>query len=289
MEDDCMAERLVLLDDDTGEIKDFIGEYRTQEQIEAQTKYVVNKEKQTFNSDFTWIVFEYGKELLPNIKDQSLVRLIYLSTICDYDGILPPKSVIKKKLKLSDKYWSYFFKEMRSNNLILEDEETGALCLNKDFFIKGSLKEMSDKRDCTRLFCNFIKDFYDACDNIKSINQISYLYKLIPFVNRRTNIVCYNPKEQDPEKVYPITLGEFCDMIGYSRKNARRLVSDLLSLKCNGQNLIGFFVTNLNQTSWKIIVNPHIYYGGQNDKIYKEQIALLTDYNPQEAFDVNNT
>lgn len=284
-----MAERLVLLDDDTGEIKDFIGEYRTQEQIEAQTKYVVNKEKQTFNSDFTWIVFEYGKELLPNIKDQSLVRLIYLSTICDYDGILPPKSVIKKKLKLSDKYWSYFFKEMRSNNLILEDEETGALCLNKDFFIKGSLKEMSDKRDCTRLFCNFIQDVYDACDNIKSINQISYLYKLIPFVNRRTNIVCYNPKEQDPEKVYPITLGEFCDMIGYSRKNARRLVSDLLSLKCNGQNLIGFFVTNLNQTSWKIIVNPHIYYGGQNDKIYKEQIALLTDYNPQEAFDVNNT
>ena len=284
-----MAERLVLLDDDTGEIKDSIGEYRTQEQIEAQTKYVVNKEKQTFNSDFTWIVFEYGKELLPNIKDQSLVRLIYLSTICDYDGILPPKSVIKKKLKLSDKYWSYFFKEMRSNNLILEDEETGALCLNKDFFIKGSLKEMSDKRDCTRLFCNFIQDVYDACDNIKSINQISYLYKLIPFVNRRTNIVCYNPKEQDPEKVYPITLGEFCDMIGYSRKNARRLVSDLLSLKCNGQNLIGFFVTNLNQTSWKIIVNPHIYYGGQNDKIYKEQIALLTDYNPQEALDVNNT
>lgn len=284
-----MAERLVLLDDDTGEIKDFIGEYRTQEQIEAQTKYVVNKEKQTFNSDFTWIVFEYGKELLPNIKDQSLVRLIYLSTICDYDGILPPKSVIKKKLKLSDKYWSYFFKEMRSNNLILEDEETGALCLNKDFFIKGSLKEMSDKRDCTRLFCNFIQDVYDACDNIKSINQISYLYKLIPFVNRRTNIVCYNPKEQDPEKVYPITLGEFCDMIGYSRKNARRLVSDLLSLKCNGQNLIGFFVTNLNQTSWKIIVNPHIYYGGQNDKIYKEQIALLTDYNPQQALDANNT
>ena len=284
-----MAERLVLLNDDTGEIKDFIGEYRTQEQIEAQTKYVVNKEKQTFNSDFTWIVFEYGKELLPNIKDQSLVRLIYLSTICDYDGVLPPKSVIKKKLKLSDKYWSYFFKEMRSNNLILEDEETGALCLNKDFFIKGSLKEMSDKRDCTRLFCNFIQDVYDACDNIKSINQISYLYKLIPFVNRRTNIVCYNPKEQDPEKVYPITLGEFCDMIGYSRKNARRLVSDLLSLKCNGQNLIGFFVTNMNQTSWKIIVNPHIYYGGQNDKIYKEQIALLTDYNPQEALDVNNT
>ena len=284
-----MAERLVLLDDDTGEIKDFIGEYRTQEQIEAQTKYVVNKEKQTFNSDFTWIVFEYGKELLPNIKDQSLVRLIYLSTICDYDGVLPPKSVIKKKLKLSDKYWSYFFKEMRSNNLILEDEETGALCLNKDFFIKGSLKEMSDKRDCTRLFCNFIQDVYDACDNIKSINQISYLYKLIPFVNRRTNIVCYNPKEQDPEKVYPITLGEFCDMIGYSRKNARRLVSDLLSLKCNGQNLIGFFVTNLNQTSWKIIVNPHIYYGGQNDKIYKEQIALLTDYNPQQALDANNT
>lgn len=56
-----MAERLVLLDDDTGEIKDFIGEYRTQEQIEAQTRYVVNKEKQIFNSDFTWIVLNMEK------------------------------------------------------------------------------------------------------------------------------------------------------------------------------------------------------------------------------------
>ena len=99
-----MAERLVLLDDDTGEIKDFIGEYRTQEQIEAQTRYLANKERQTFNSDFTWIIFEYGKKLLPEIKDKSLVRLIYLSTIFDYDGCLPPKNIIQQKLKLSNKY-----------------------------------------------------------------------------------------------------------------------------------------------------------------------------------------
>lgn len=176
---------------------------------------------------------------------------------------------------------------MIKNNIIIEKDN--CLYLNRDFFVKGNLQGLQKDADHTRLFCNFIRDIYDACDNVQSITQISYLYKLIPFVNRRTNIVCYNPKEQDPEKVYPITLGEFCDMIGYSRKNARRLVSDLLSLKCNGQNLIGFFVTNLNQTSWKIIVNPRIYYGGQNDKIYKEQIALLTDYNPQEALEVNNT
>lgn len=277
------------LNQETGEFTqiDGPGEWRTYKQLESQAKYTANKEKQTFNSDFTWIIFEYGKRLLPEINDKSLVRLIYLSTICDYDGCLPPKNVIKQKLKLSNKYWSVFIKDMIKNNIIIEKDN--CLYLNRDFFVKGNLQGLQKDADHTRLFCNFIRDIYDACDNVQSITQISYLYKLIPFVNRRTNIVCYNPKEQDPEKVYPITLGEFCDMIGYSRKNARRLVSDLLSLKCNGQNLIGFFVTNLNQTSWKIIVNPHIYYGGQNDKIYKEQIALLTDYNPQEALEVNNT
>ncbi len=282
---------LGVLNQETGEFTQLEGpgEWKTYKQIESQAKYISNKNKQTFNLDFTWIVFEYGKELFPNIKDQSLVRLIYLSTLCDYDGMLPPKSIIKKKLKLSDKYWSMFFKEMTSNNIILENEENGTLSLNKDFFIKGSIKEFSDRYDYTRLFCDFIQIIYDKCDNIKSINQIAYLYKLIPFVNRRTNIVCFNPNEQDPEKVSPITLGDFCDMIGYSRKNARRLVNDLLSLKCNGQNLIGFFVTNLNQTTWKIIVNPRIYYGGQNDKIYKEQIALLTNYKPQDACTLDNT
>lgn len=284
-----MAERLVLLDEDTGEIKDFIGEYRTQEQIEAQIKYKINNKTQTFNVDFTWILFKYGEELFPNVKERDLTRLIYLSTFCDYNGRLPPKRTIKLKLNLSNKYWAAFLKSMKDNNIIIEDESNEILYLNKEFFTKGDLNDSSNKQAHIRLFCNFIREVYESCDDVKSISQISYLYRLIPFVNRRTNMVCYNPEEQDPEKVYPLTLGEFCDMIGYSRKNARRLVSDLLSLKCNGQNLIGFFVTDLNQTSWKIVVNPRIYYGGQNNKLYKEQIALLTDYNPQEALEANNT
>lgn len=286
-----MAKELYSLDTDTGEMVrlEGNGEWRTYKQIEAQSKYESQKDKQTFNFEFTWIIFEYGKELFPNIGEKNLARLIYLSTFCDYDGILPPKTVMKNKLKLSNKYWSIFFKEMLANNIILENEKNGTLSLNKEFFVKGSLQETKNSNAYTRLFCNFIRDIYEKCDNVTSITQIAYLYKLIPFVNRRTNIVCFNPNEQDPEKVSPITLGDFCDMIGYSRKNARRLVNDLLSLKCNGQNLIGFFVTNLNQTTWKIIVNPRIYYGGQNDKIYKEQIALLTNYKPQDACTLDNT
>lgn len=268
-----MSKELVWLDNDTGEIETFIGEYRTQEQLEAQTKYYKTKELQTFNLDFTWIIFEYGQQLFPNIGEKNLTRLIYLSTFCSYDGALPPKKIIKEKLKLSSKYWTQFLNEMKRNEIIIE--ENSALYLNKKFFTKGSIQT---ENNYTRLFCKFIRDIYETCDNVKSITQISYLYRLIPFVNRRTNMVCKNPNEQDPNKVCPITLGEFCDMVGYNRKNAKRLASDLLELKCNGQNLIGFFVTNMNQTTWKIIVNPRIYYGGQNDAIYKEQLALLTEY-----------
>lgn len=284
-----MTKKLILIDEETGEVEDFYGEYKTIKQIEAQSKYKANKQRQTFNVDFTWILFKYGEELFPEVAERDLTRLIYLSTFCDYTGKLPPKRTLKLKLKLSDKYWSIFLKNMKDNNIVIEDESSRALYLNKDFFIKGDLTASEEQQAHTRLFCNFIRDVYESCDDVKSISQIAYLYRLIPFVNRRTNMVCYNPEEQDPEKVYPITLGEFCDMVGYNKKNARRLAKDLLSLKCNGQNLIGFFVTDLNQSTWKIIVNPRMYYGGQNDKIYKEQVALLIDYNPQEALDVNNT
>lgn len=276
-----MTEVLGKLNKETGEFTQIDGEGKwiSYEQIKVQSKYKSNKEIQTFNFDFTWILFKYGEELFPNIKERDLTRLIYLSTLCDYDGRLPPKNVIKLKLRLSNKYWAIFFNGMKNNNIILEDARNEELYLNKDFFVKGNLKESNDEQAHTRLFCNFIRDMYESCDDVKSIAQIAYLYKLIPFVNRRTNIVCFNPKEQDPDKIYPITLGDFCDMIGYSKKNARRLAKDLLSLKCNGQNLIGFFVTNLEQTTWKIVVNPRIYYGGQNDNVYKQQLKLLEDYN----------
>ena len=272
---------LIWLDRDTGEIEPAYGEFRSMEQIQASAKYRANEKRQKFESDFTWIIFEYGKELFPNLKEKHLTRLIYLSTFCDYNGMLPPKKVLKDKLDLSNKYWSEFMKEMKEREIIIEQD--GQIYLSQKFFAKGSLETTHSH---TRLFNKFIRDIYEKCDNIKTLNQIAYLYRLIPFVNRRTNMVCSNPNEQDPERVHPITLGEFCDMVGYDKKNARRLAADLLELKCNGQNLIGSFVTNLNQTTWKIIVNPRIYYGGENDNIYKQQLELLMKYNQDDA---NNT
>lgn len=77
------------LNQETGEFTqiDGPGEWRTYKQLESQAKYTANKEKQTFNSDFTWIIFEYGKRLLPEINNKSLVRLIYLSTIVIMMGV----------------------------------------------------------------------------------------------------------------------------------------------------------------------------------------------------------
>ncbi len=252
-------------------------------------KDVVKDSNYAFYCDFSWMFFKYGEKLLPNIKKSHLVRLIYLATLVDYNGRLPPTNIIKSKLKLSSKYWSEFLRSMMDNDVVFEDKLEKCLCLNKDYFAKGSLQETNNNFDCTRLYCSFIKKIYESYHDEKAFVQISYLYRLIPFINRKTNIVCKNPEEQNPDKIQLITLTEFCDIIGYNKSNAKRLVKDLSALEYDGQSLIRFIKSSLSKSTWKIIVNPRMYYGGQNDKIYKEQVALLTDYNPQEAFDVNNT
>ena len=70
-------------------------------------------------------------------------------------------------------------------------------------------------------------------------------------------------------------LGDFCEIVGYDKKNARRLANELLNIRINGELAIGFFVTNLDEKTWQLVVNPKLYFGGKYDLLFQKYRELF--------------
>ena len=66
---------------------------------------------------------------------------------------------------------------------------------------------------------------------------------MMPYVNVQWNIVCHNPLEDHLEMIEPMTLGEFCDVIGYDRTHAQRLLDNYRKITFNWKGKQQYFCT----------------------------------------------
>ena len=87
-------------------------------------------------------------------------------------------------------------------------------------------------------------------------------------VNTEWNVLCSNPEEDIFMYVEPLSVGEFCDAVGYGRTNAQRLIKNFDSIKfpCNGemQRFCSF-------VDMRIFINPNVFYAGK----HPEQVEAL--------------
>ena len=273
------------LDEETGELKlseDILvslqeGDVvRRKKQIEyARIAYDAKK-----NGNFVWLLFNYGKDLFPNISAANLTRLMYAATFCDADGRIMSKQSLRDQMKLNRARWSEFWKEMIDNDILYEKDNM--VYVRQEFVAKGSI---DTNKNYTRLFCEYVQQLYEGCDSSSAHKQLSYIFKIIPFINRRTNTVCLNPLEQNEHNVQPMRLGDFCDAVGYDRKNARRLAKELLDIRINGELAVGFFVSSMDEKTWLLVANPKLYFGGKYDPLFQKYRNLFIE----EAKNYNNS
>lgn len=177
---------------------------------------------------------------------------------------------------MSEREWYLFWNEMTKCDILRERED--GIVVNEKMFVKGSVssKKISNfanqNKHITRLYTLAIRDLYKKA-TVRSHKTLSYLFQVIPFVNRQYNIVCHNPLEEDLEKIEPMTLGEFCDIIGYSKRNAARLCNTLFAstFMVDGEPKSAISCVankSLDKKDFKMFINPMVYYAGtQWDKV----------------------
>ena len=262
----------IISDIHTGQPIDYFYEgdsIRTKEQSDYYQMKLHQTEEQKDYGPFTWLLYNCGNEIFENLSQSTITRLIYMSTFLGYDGYLVhdnyktlKKEQLKKKINVSEREFNSFWKEISVDNNIVS-EGNSRIFMNKDIFIKGELpKRIIKSKDVVRLAAKGVRALYENVDSVRAHKNLSYLFKIIPFVNKEWNIVCKNPREKEREFIDYMTVAEFCDAIGYNKSNARKLINSLSSITFNGEHALIYVTLDFNIEKSKITMNPNLYWAG---------------------------
>ena len=302
-----LNEDIALINTKTGEIQELDpgDELVTEKERIARRKYMKRQEEKkrddyaksrelATKGDFVWT--SYSSQMPYNlylsngdvpIKSATITRLIYLATFLNYDGVLVDdeikdktspshpamtKQEISKKLNLATRTAQHFFEEVEANGILTETN--GKWRLSSKYFFKGKVDKddvMSQAQQniyIIRAYKTAIRSLYRQA-TVSSHSTLGYLFQIIPFVNRAYNIVCFNPRERDFDKIVPMTVGEFADILGYDRSNASRLYHILRYPHCKTSNGSFRMIRYVSGEEWGkeyfyMFVNPRIYYAGSN-------------------------
>lgn len=237
--------------------------------LEAKQKYKfqgaeIQKQYKKYGS-FVWFLYNAGQVLDLGIQPDELTKLIYISTYMGYNNRLmvsEDESMTKKQmreiLRVSEDTFRKFYTSLTNTGILSEDMDK-CLYLNTSIFKRGAIKDVKDI-DCnrTRVYIKSIRSLYTQA-KISEHKLLSYLFQAIPFVNVNYNILCFNPLENDLQKVKPMIMKDFCVIIGYSQDNDRRLKTKLKGLRLQ-QLPVFSFVDNADGLF--CYINPNVYYAG---------------------------
>lgn len=267
--------RIFDVDKETGEYIEYIewregDTLRSKEQIEW---FFDRMERYADKTDFVWLKFAYNKDFYAPISPENLTRLMYFATFCNNKCYVMTDKDVKSMLGINPNQVKSF-RDAFFGRVIIKDGER--LYLKDDLFGKGKIAEPD--RDYVRLFTGVTRQLYKSCETTSEHAYLSYFFRMIPFVNRQTNILCRSQQEQDREHIAYMTINEFFDLIG--KTHPARIKKQLQTYRIDGELMIGFFnkLDTLTPKGKYAIINPLLYYGGDRTKQNHADIRkLFTD------------
>lgn len=144
-----------------------------------------------FNLDDNLIGYRNDDGDITPITPDDMIETFMLKTITGVNNFLKQTQPIEVIKNQNDKFY-----------------------LNKDYFRKIKDKPNNDdycKLNLNHIICTFYKG------NIQAHHALSYYIRLIPYVNRTTNILCFNPEEKDITKIQPLILEDVIDILNIGR------------------------------------------------------------------------
>lgn len=208
------------------------------------------------------------------MKPKTAARLMYLATYLSYDGVLRntqrtpmTKKDMMEALGLKRKTFDRFFAEAIDANLLFKT--CHGYTMSAECFVRGKVARESGTR-FTKVFIKSMRDLYEVTP-VQLHQYLGYIFLMMPYVNVQWNVVCHNPLQERLEDVQPMTLGEFCDTIGYDRNNAKRLLDSYRHITFNWRGQQQYFCTFFYEDDirdMRIVCNPNIFYiGKQIEKV----------------------
>jgi len=254
--------------------------YKRRKELERKRAEEAQQKRyyKNLNKELGDYYFAEAQDIRKELSAQSVARLIFLGTFLRYDSdllyISERSPLTKKKLqsvmRLSEKTFYRFWTEVTGK--YLSETPEGNVRVEKAFF-RGSMK---NKHSNGILPCHYQKIYIAALRELyyrtppTKHRYLGYIFSILPYVNWEFNILTKNPEETDLDKLELLSLDELCEMLNYDKTQRLRLIEAYkqLTFEWDGkqQRFLSFVTDDLKHGSYKIFVNPHIMYCGNDWK-----------------------
>jgi hypothetical protein len=220
--------KLRVVDIETGE--DLTAEHKiiNRKQVEAYKRKLRNEEARLKGReiDFTFSVMDALHEVTSVLTNAQCGYMLVLQGYMNYDGVLvnPNNTLMKTSdmmdvLNLREKTSTFydFLNKATANRIILRNDD-GSYSINQRYHFRGPIKGRQTVKSFTR---SVRKAFAE-----NKPEDLGLIYRMLPFVNMRTNTLCHNPYETIPERVRPLKAKELAEVIGVTPATLSRRVSE---------------------------------------------------------------
>lgn len=211
-------------------------------------------------------------ENLNGFKVSDIFRLLYLSSFVRDKNILMEtertalnKQSLKLKMRLSKSEFNRFYSFLTENNLL--SERKGRLILDSNIAKFGEIKDKPKEDRYIKIYIENIRYLYSIA-NPRDHKRISMLYKLIPYLHTKYNIVCSNIYETERDSIKRLKIKELSAIFKYNELSFRRLIQYLGTLKDKDN------IPILQVIDGSIVISPKVMYGSYTAYNLDEWIKL---------------
>lgn len=213
-----------------------------------------------------------------DISDSLLVKIIYLLTYLDCKSNMlviqdspseawrpMQKEDVRNVIRLHRCKFPCFWDELLSSGIISENIH-GELTACGNFCGSEVCKLSAIGMSQVKIYSRPIRYAYENMD-VRSHRYLSYLYRLIPYINLKYNILCLNPSEVIKDQIHPLSTKELCTLVGIAERkdNEKRLMDELSRLSFADtykQRIIAQITRCHNdEVCQYITINPQFYAG----------------------------
>jgi hypothetical protein len=228
--------------------------------------------------DRRYFTFAYMESLLEVISSLSNVHLGYLLHLQCYidlhtgflrdkeNKVITKKVDIQKTLGIPAKTNQRLCKALEDNGILQVVD--GKYRINPKYHFKGQAHDQK----IIKLFSTTLKRL---CETINPA-ELGFLYKLLLYVHMKTNMICINPFEKEPEKIEFLNVKCIAELVDMEQKKVVALLSRLRKSKIVVESV------REDKRNTFITLNPFIFYrrSGQPDDTLKGHFAS-SPYSPK--------
>lgn len=279
----------------TGEILENVNRIKTDIDVEYEKamkdayikrKRIVrhNQLTESGKSQFYMLKYSICAMIEMGVSLANVTRIIYLATYMTYDNVLVTgnnKKMDKKKMQeimgLKRETFRTFYQEAVKAHILKENPDS-SFSITNNIFHKGKIVKLQPEFKYMYMKNLGIRELYESVKSSEH-SRLAYLFMMIPFVHMKFNILCWNPLEENFDKIELMSFKQLGEL--FNVKNVRQLSHYLRFYQVDGRHLIAQTVVGNTR---RIFVNPSLYSSGYCEPVTIHRIFEAEDR--KEKYDI---